>query len=235
MTSSSRQRAAGKRRPVGIVVACISLAVLVAAGVVVWATPVFGARTVDVAGATSAETVTDVLNAADISVGQPLARVDLDAVRERVLSVSVVADATVQRQWPDAVAITVTERVPVATTQANGLWWLVDDTGRPFRSDSRRPADLMPLELATPGPDDRATAAALAVLASLSPQVREQVASVMAATEYGVTLRLADGRSVIWGSDRDAAAKNEVIPAILDQPGQVFDVSDPTLVTVRDD
>jgi cell division protein FtsQ len=72
------------------------------------------------------------------------------------------------------------------------------------------------------------------VLASLSPEVRGEVAGLSAATAYDVTLFLTGGRSVIWGSATEAAAKNAVIPALLRQPGTVIDVSDPTLVTVRD-
>jgi cell division septal protein FtsQ len=84
---------------------------------------------------------------------------------------------------------------------------------------------------------DRATLAALGVLASLSPELRATVAGLSAATAYDVTLFLTGGGSVIWGSDSDAAAKNASVTAMLQTTrgaaGQVLDVSDPTLVTVR--
>lgn len=185
------------------------------------------------------ETVAAAVRAAvAVPDGTPLARIDLDEVRGRVLAVDSVSSATVRRQWPHTLVVTVAERIAVATTQANGRWWLLDSTGTPFSELATRPDGLMPVQLATPGEGDRATLAALGVLASLSPDVRATVSGISAATAYDVTLFLTGGGSVIWGSDSDAAAKNAVIPAMVHtaghlSAGQTLDVSDPTLVTMR--
>lgn len=233
--------AADAARPRGwfgrIAAVVVVLAAMVGA-VVVWASPVLGLRSIKVDGPASAELGAPVRAAVRLPTGTPLARVDLTAVRQRVLSVDAVASATVRREWPHSLRISVTERVAVATTEANGRWWLMDATGRPFRQVDARPADLMPLELATPGAGDRATTAAIAVLRSLTPELRARVRSIVAPTAYDVTLNLADGRTVIWGAAGDAASaaiKVQVLGAVLKRAGSVFDVSDPTLVTVRSD
>ena len=78
------------------------------------------------------------------------------------------------------------------------------------------------------------TLAALQVLDSLDADIRELVVSMSAAAPYDVRLRLTKGRTVIWGSAELAAEKNQALAAVLRQPGTIFDVSDPTLVTVAD-
>ncbi len=253
MTSSVRERTRPAPRDpagdtprqrssaVGRTIALVTAIVLVAGGIVLWLTPLLGLRAVEVqaAGTTtvSAGVASQVRAAVGVPDGTPLARIDLDSVRGRVLAVDAVASATVTRQWPHTLVIGVTERVAVATTQANGRWWQLDATGTPFGEATARPDGLMPVQLSRPGLGDRATLAALGVVASLSPQVRDRVAGVSAATAYDVTLFLAGGGSVIWGSDNDAAAKNAATVAMLQTvggaAGQVLDVSDPTLVTAR--
>lgn len=230
-SSGRRQRG---RRSAGAIVGLVAVAVLVAGAVVVWASPVLGLETITVQGARSPEVVAEVEAAVGVATGTPLARIGTDAVAARVEAVSAVASARVVRDWPHGLIVTVKERAAVATTSANGSWWLIDKTGLPFRQLAEKPTNLMPLELATPAAGDRATLAALGVLASLSPEVRGTVVAVAAANEYTVTLRLVGDRTVIWGANSDAAAKNAVVPAMLAQPGQVFDVSDPTLVTVAE-
>lgn len=216
----------------------LTVLALVACGIVVWGTPLLGLQTVDVVSADSQPVTKAVANdvrlAIAIPTGTPLARIDAGAVRERVLSVKSVSAASVARDWPHGLTVTVTERVAVASTQANGQWWLVDSTGLPFQQVGGKPGRLLPLELATPGVGDRPTMAAIAVVQSLSDDVRAHVVGVSAATAYDVRLQMTRGRTVIWGSDSDADAKNAVIPAMLQRPGKIFDVSDPTLVTVRD-
>lgn len=241
-TSRPTGRPAGaaeqRRGGAGRVIAATLLVAALALGVIVWATPVLGLTTITVVGADSkpvdAAFAATVRSAAAVPVGTPLARIDVAAVRSRVVHAAPVASATVLRQWPHGLTITATERVAVATTEANGTWWLVDRTGKPFTAVASQPAGLMPLRLAAPGAGDRATMAALGVLGSLSAAIRAQVVVVSAPTAYDVTLVLKDGRSVVWGAAIDAAAKNLVVPAMLKRPGDTIDVSDPTLVTVRD-
>lgn len=223
---------------IGRTVAVVAVLAAAVGAVVVWASPVLGLKSIQVQGPAAAELGGPVREAVELPTGMPLARIDLAAVRQRVLTVGAVKSATVRRQWPNTVLISVTERVAVATTEANGRWWLVDATGLPFKQVDARPTDLMPLELATPGPHDRATTAAIAVLRSLTPALRGEVHSIVAPSAYDVTLSLADGRTVIWGSAGSsalAATKIRVLEAMLHEPGSEFDISDPTLVTVRGD
>lgn len=207
------------------------LVALVAGGIIIWATPLLGLRSLDVQGTSDSRVVDDVRAAAAIAPGTPLARIDTDAVASRVRKVAAVARATVSREWPGTIVIEVRQREPVAITQANGSWWLLAADGTPFLPQPDKPKDLVAVDLSTPGSADRATRAALEVLASLDSDIRADLVSMSAAADYDVQLRLTKSRTVIWGSADDAAAKNQALAAVLRQPGTTFDVSDPTLVT----
>ncbi len=224
--------AARSRRPLGLVLA-LTVLLLGGAGAAVVASPLLGLRTVVVQGSGAGDLADQVRQATGVAPGTPLIRIDLAAVQRRVQDVGPVASATVTRAWPHSLVVTVTERLPLAVTQADGRWWLLDATGKPYQHLASPPSDLTPIQLATPGQGDRATLAALAVLGSLSRPIRAQVESVVAPTAYDISLILTKGRTVIWGSTVDAATKDLVLPALLRQPGTVFDVTDPTLATVR--
>ncbi|CNV87905.1 cell division protein FtsQ [Mycobacterium tuberculosis] len=48
-----------------------------------------------------------------------------------------------------------------------------------------------------------------------------------------ITLTLADGRVVIWGTTDRCEEKAEKLAALLTQPGRTYDVSSPDLPTVK--
>lgn len=224
-----------RRSPVRLVLLVVAVLATVAAAVV-WLSPVLGLRTVTVQGSGAAALAPQVREAVGVPMGTPLIRIDLAAVRDRVAAVGPVASASVARTWPHTLVITVTERHAVAVTQADGHWWLLDATGLPYQRVDAPPAGLMPVQLATPGKGDRATLAALGVLAALPDlpaSVRSQVRDIVAPNDYHISLVLSGGRTVIWGGDVDNRTKALVLPALLRRPGTVFDITDPTLATVR--
>lgn len=170
----------------------------------------------------------------DDPVGTPLARVNLDAVAARVEGVPEVAAVEVAREWPHTVAITVTPRVPVAVTSANGQLWLLDAEGDPYLTVDSPPPGLVTVQLPTPGRDDPSTAAALSVVMALTPEFKSQVAVLSARTEFDVELTLIDRKKVIWGEPIDNARKMQMLPALLAaRDGTEYDITDPTLATVR--
>ena len=87
--------------------------------------------------------------------------------------------------------------------------------------------------MATPGPHDRATLGAIAVIVSLPKSVAAQVTAVVARSPYRIVLSLTGGKTVIWGDDTQVEAKAKVLPVLLEQPGTTYDISDPTYATVR--
>jgi cell division protein FtsQ len=213
------------------------LGLLGGAAAVVYRTSVLALKQVVVTaptGGLSAGVEDAVRAAVTVPTGTPLVSVNLAAVRREALSVPQVAAASVSRHWPNDLMIVVTQRTPAAVTNANGALWLLDATGFPYLkvTPAQIPAGLLNIELATPGPKDTATAAALAVVGELTAPVKATVASVSARSAYAVTLDLRDGRSVIWGSPDNGAKKAQILAAVLAQPGKTYDISDPDYVSV---
>lgn len=206
--------------------------VLAAAGYLLWFTPVLGVRSVVITGA-SGGLVDEIRGALSIADGTPLIRIDTGAAAQRVEQVPQVAQADVTRVWPNTVDVVVQPRTPVAVTSANGRLWLLDSTGKPYQQVAKPPPGLVTVLLATPGSDDPATRAALVVVDSMTADFRTEVDSVRADSPYQITVSLSDGRAVIWGGSDDGARKMQILPGLLTQPGRLFDISDPSMVTVR--
>lgn len=223
----------GRRRWPWIVALVTVLALVAGAVYVVFFSPLLAVKSVSVTGADDALNA-QVRSVVPVSAGIPLARVDLDAVAAAAQSVPEVADVVVARDWPDTLSITVTPRVPIAVTAANGQLWLLDADGDPYLTVASAPAGLVTVQLAAPGRTDPATKAALAVVQALTPDFRSQVAVLSARTEFDVELTLIDRKKVIWGEPTQSAQKMQMLPALLAaRDGTEYDISDPTLVTVR--
>lgn len=194
----------------------------------------FDVELVEVAGAVTLPQA-DVLAAADVPAGAPLAAVDTAAVATRVAGLPPVESVHVGRSWPHTITVTVTERVPVATVSTSQGPALVDRSGVVYRG---APAAGLPRLTTTPRTGDPATLAAVAVLTSLPDGLRAQVetagASVVAPGAPGqVTLRMAEGKEVRWGTPDRGEEKAVALAALLTQPGTVYDVTSPDLPTIR--
>ena len=129
--------------------------------------------------------------------------------------------------------VSVVERVPVAAVPAGGGFAIVDGTGHVFDTVPQQPADLPVLAVPAPGPDDATTRAALAVLGSLTPQLRGQLVSVVADALTRIRLELRGGRSVIWGDATGNDAKARTVTDLLARKGRVIDVSALPVVTMH--
>jgi cell division protein FtsQ len=210
-------------------------AVLLVAGAVAWTvygTAVFGVRDVRVTGAELAGPL-EVRTVAAVADRQPLALVDLDAVRARVEAIPPVDRAVVRRDWPNRIVIDVVERTPVAAVPAGTTVRLIDDEGVPFREVAEAPGGLPVVRLANPSSADPNTKAALTVLASLTDELRGQLLQVSVPAPARIQLSLAKGRTVIWGDDTENATKARVATSLLARKGDTIDVSAPQVVTIR--
>ena len=198
----------------------------------VYGTAVLGVRTVRVVG-TQVLTPLQVEQAAAVPMREPLARVDLDAVRTRVQALAPVDRVEVSRSWPATIVVRVVERVPVAAVPSGTEFTLIDDEGVGYRVVAKRPAGLPMARLATPGPGDGNTRAALAVLAALTPQLRAELVAISVEAPARIRLVLRAGRTVIWGDDTGSDTKAREATALLRRDASTIDVSAPNVVTIR--
>jgi cell division protein FtsQ len=184
-----------------------------------------------------------VLAVADVQPGTPLIRVDTGQIARRVEAIRQVASATVARDWPDHLVITVRERVPVvAVRMAGGGYDQVDPDGVIVRWSRARPASL-PLYLTSlPGRalrGDAGLATAAAVLNELPSWLSRQVITVSAAAADAspgspdqVMLYLGGHKTVRWGGPDRAAQKGRELAILMREAASYFDVSAPgTAVT----
>jgi cell division protein FtsQ len=195
---------------------------------VVWFSSLLTAREVRVLGAVDVS-VDAVRQAAAVTPGTPLARIDVDGIVERVGAIPEVGAVEVRRGWPDVLVLVVTERTPVVIAKASGTpgYVYVDAGGARFGAVGVRPRQL-PLMRAY---GDDARASALAVVTSLPPDIERRVTDVTARTRDDVVLTLRSGAQVRWGSAERAERKAEVLRALLPVRAEVYDVSAPDLPT----
>lgn len=187
-------------------------------------------RSVQVAGTGRLVSRAQVTAAAAIPLGVPLIRVNPAAVARRVERITQVQSAQVSRDWPDAVTITVRQRSPVFAVPVAGGYDLVNPFGVTVARAARRPAGMPRLSAGAPGAGLRGSPsvrAAAAVLRQLPHRIARQVTAVTAASPDEVSVRLADGVTIVWGGPQRAAAKARELALLMRVHARRYDVSGP--------
>jgi cell division protein FtsQ len=218
----------------GLKLFLLSLLLIVATtavGLILYFTPAMSARSIIVTGI-GAVSRDEVLDVAHVRLGTPLLQINTDGIADRVAAIRRVASARVQRDYPSALRIIIVERIPLVVKDFPDGPHLFDRDGVDFATGPPPPA-LPYIDVDNPGPTDPATKAALAVLTALRPEVVAQVSRIAAPSVASITLTLADGRTVIWGTTERTEEKAQKLAALLTRPGRTYDVSSPDLPTVR--
>lgn len=210
----------------------IGVLVLALIGGLVWLvgfSAVLSAQRVQIAGLKTLTTA-EVKDKAAVPLGVPLARQDLSAIATRLATFPQAENVVVERTWPDTVTITVTERTPVFAVRYANLYVLVDKSGIPYLTVSKRPGNL---PLAAASQDDRASLAEIAVVSrELPKKLRDQVVTIRAESPYALVLVLDSGIEIAWGTSDQSALKGQVALALLKQDPKAVDVSSPHNPTI---
>jgi cell division protein FtsQ len=183
-------------------------------------TPLFGVRTIEVAGA-SGPVERQVRRALDDRLGESLFGLDLDAAQTDVGSLPTVAGVTFDRAYPHTLRVTVVPERPVAIVRQGADGFLVSDRGRVMaRVDRTAQPDLariwvargVRLEAGAFVDGDLGTAVgAVAPLAGI--EFPSRVVSV--ATTDELTLRLRSGLELRLGDTRNVDLKLAVAGRVL--------------------
>jgi len=229
----------GRRRPSRWKAAFVTLLVLGVLGAVTWVllgSRLLVVRHVEVAGEGLAPR-DRIVAAAGIRLGVPMVRLDTDAVRARVEALREVESAKVERRWPATVRVVVRQRVPVAVLRRAGRFYQFDRHGVTVADGVAGPLGLPTLTVASPGPSDPATLAALNVLSDLPGRVTRRLSDVEATGPGDVTLHLSSGPTVVWGPAERTAEKVRLLEALqrtsAGRSARTIDVSSPEVVTTR--
>ncbi|KAA1378682.1 cell division protein FtsQ/DivIB [Aeromicrobium fastidiosum] len=226
-----RSRSEKRRRWLRIALGVLAVAAVGGLVWLVWFSSVLTVRDVEVAGRTTLKE-SQVLRAAQVPKGRPLARVDVDAIEGRVSALNRVDTVEVSRSWPHTLSITVVERKAVMWARLNGQVRGIDRNGIAYRSYASPPDGLLEAAIDIPDARDRlqtseALAAVVVEIGERDAALRREIESVTAATKDSIELRLTKGRTVVWGSSADGRRKLQVLEALLRIEATRYDVSAP--------
>jgi cell division protein FtsQ len=179
----------------------------------------------------------EVLAAAGVRLGEPMARIDTNVVRDRVEGIQAVETAHVERRWPTTVRIVVRERMPIVVVQHGNRFLQIDRYGVTVLTSAARPRGLPVLDVANPTQSDPALRAGLAVIRALPSWLGRRVVGVEVMSPEAVTLRVNDGVTVVWGAPERGPEKLRLLHGLLSESPQrgvtTIDVSSPEVVTTK--
>jgi cell division protein FtsQ len=224
-TRRARKRRTKRRRAVAFLVMLLVLALIGGSLWGMYFSPALVTKRVKVIG-THDLTPTQVSLAAQVPLGVPLARQDLDAIAQRTTTLPAIEAASATREWPNTLTVTVVERRPVIAVREPEGYVLVDRSGVAYQTQRVLPPEVL---LAVVNPGDVELLSDMATVVAASPKkLRSMVDRMTAANRDSITLVLESGKTVTWGSSADSELKAQVVMALLKRkPKSSIDVSSP--------
>jgi cell division protein FtsQ len=170
--------------------------------------------------------------AVQVPLGVPLARQDLGEIVARATTLPAVEAATVTRNWPNTITVSVVERRPVLAMHQPGGYVIVDRLGVAYQTQLTLPPNIV---LAEVNPGDAPLLSEVAIVAAALPDaLRRKVNLITASNRESIALTLGSGPSVTWGNSADSELKAQVVLALLKRKPQTsIDVSSPHNPAVR--
>lgn len=209
--------------------AVLALALFVAVGTF---SPLMALTTIQVEGANrlAADEVSAALGG---QIGTPLPLVDHEQIKSTLAEFALIQSFSTESRPPNTLVVRIVERDPIGAVAGEGGFTLVDPAGVVLQTTAERPPGFPILEAA----GDDGVAAAGSVVQALPDDIRAQLDIVRAASTDDVSLVLAGGASVAWGSAEESALKALVLGKLMvaapPGPASVYDVSSPLSPVVR--
>ncbi len=233
----ARRRAVRRRSSLGRRVTLIAVVLVVVLCGLAWPlthSRLLSANALTVYGATHTGDAA-VLAAAGLTTHPPMIDVNIASAARRIEALPWIARVQVERNWPDGVVVTVSERTVVAVVADGTGWAELDATGRVLSTVASPPATLPHLvSVGRPGGPGTTLAGArpsLAVAAALPAAFKSLVSAVSPSPGAAVDIALSDGIGVVFGTATDLPAKFEDVASLLAgaglASGSVIDVSVP--------
>jgi len=241
-TAAARRREERERRlrsrrlriRLQVVATALVVVGVIAGAVALYRSSAFTVTEVEVTGNDRVPT-SRVLDIAAVPADATLLRFPADEVRERLLADPWIAEATVNRGFPDAMRIHVTERVPVLQVDTGAeSFWLVDAeamvvaTQTPDATSTLvvvRDIEDLVLQVGRRAASN-ALANALEVWNGLSQELAGEVRAISAASVDKTTLITTNDVEILVGSAEDIGKKDLIAREILrEQAGAVVYVN----------
>jgi cell division protein FtsQ len=222
-------RRKGKRKsPLKAIIILSIITIALVAVWLVWFSSVLAVKAVKVTGVDEA-LQKQVIAAAPVPMGEPIAKVDTAAIGSAVQgALPWIASVDVRRGYPNDIVIAVTPRVALAQSTDGQA---IDADGIAYLSPTPLPKQLLTIE----GSDPDALGTAVRIYQQLPPEISRKIASLTAKSRDDVTFTLGSGAVVRWGNDQKADQKIAVLTALLPRRARMYDVSAPELPTTFDE
>ena len=204
---------------------------LVILGVVAWwslyQSKWFIAQEVTITG-NSRLSVEQISTVAAVPIGNSLMSINPEVISEQLQVLPEIKVATVERGWPHAILITVTERTPIAVAATASGYNLIDEDGINAGVVTAPPDGLLVIAAQ---PDSQAMTNAIQVLTAIPAEWA--ITGLSAPTQDSVAATLGNGIVITFGSGERAADKVEVAQALLEKGYTIINVSAPDAPTVK--
>lgn len=225
-----------KRRNNRIAGAAALVAVIAVLGyLAVYFLPVLAVRSVEVTGVPE-EQQAEVVERASVSNGTPLLQVDSRNVAQRVSVIPNVSEVRVVREYPSTLRIEIVEREPAVVVEIDGSPHIFDREGVDYDQSGNVPEGLLraelsevSLEVAPQAVRDIVEITETLRTATMQAGAEQIATSVSSRSPQGYEVTLADGRVIEWGSVEKSAEKAASFAAVMDRPGQRWNVSNPSM------
>lgn len=175
-------------------------------------------------------TYADSIVGASGAIGTSVFRLDSQRVAERIAHYPAVASADVSIEFPDRVVIDVHERVPAMVWQVGDKAVLVDPDGWVIATGYDPKLPRVVQEKGTlPKVGSQFPAGIVSAVEAIRQQLGAKLATLAFDQQHGLTAYLADGRSVVFGSQEQVGLKLSVLKAAMALPDHwsKLDVSEP--------
>jgi cell division protein FtsQ len=227
----ARKRRSRRRMALAIIVMMLVLALLGGSLWTMYFSTVLVTERVNVVG-TFELTAAQVSLAAQVPLGVPLARQDLEAIAQRTSTLPAIETASVIRDWPSTITLAIVERRPVLGVQQPEGYVLVDKSGVAYQTRQVLPPKVV---LAVVNPGDRSLLTEMATVAAALPnKLRSSVDRMTASNRDSIALVLDSGHTVSWGNSSDSELKAQIVVALLKrEPRSSINVSSPHNPAVR--
>ncbi|WP_309103720.1 FtsQ-type POTRA domain-containing protein [Microbacterium sp.] len=221
-----------RRRRIIWLSAAGALLLLVGGSVAAAYSPLFAVEKITVVGASALDAAA-VEQALGDQIGTPLALVDASEVKAALLSFPLIETYALEAKPPHDLTVRIVERTAVGVVRSDAGYTLVDAAGVALATTTDQPAG-QPLIEVQGGVDSAAFESLGLVIRALPADVRATVTGVRASTADDVTLTLASGLTVVWGSAEESVEKAIALSkTLLARPdAKTIDISSPHLAVV---
>lgn len=188
---------------------------LLIAGFLLIRSPFFEVASVEVRG-NELLAKEEILSVAGVTTGVNIFRVHLGEAGEKLGTLPLVKEASLERRFPSTIVVNIEERRPLALVDIEDAFWEVDAEGVVLRRQKVGAEGLPVVTGAVPG--DRTMSKALSVTAALPAEIKGELSEINVSEGYRITLYTVDGIPVYLGSadelDTQALILSEVLDAV---------------------